>query len=178
RRRHRRGVAGEVAASRLTPGRQGRSPGLGERRPPASLRTAFRGRARAARARDPPRGVPMSPGRRLALVLSGLTGVLALAAAGALFLGSAQLPPSAVISAMTGHAAPESVERVVTLSIRLPRIAAAVLAGGALAVAGAAFQALTRNPLAEPSVLGISAGAAFGVVIRQSFGLGLQLRAS
>src|SRR5439155_493780 len=45
--------------------------------------------------------------------------------------------------------------------------------GGALAVAGVAFQALTRNPLAEPSVLGISGGAAFGVVIGQSFGLGL-----
>ena len=65
-----------------------------------------------------------------------------------------------------------------TLSIRLPRIAAAVLAGGALAVAGVAFQALTRNPLAEPSVLGISAGAAFGVVVGQSFGLGLTLRAA
>src|SRR5213083_549923 len=38
---------------------------------------------------------------------------------------------------------------------------------------GVAFQALTRNPLAEPSVLGISGGAAFGVVIGQSFGLGL-----
>jgi len=63
----------------------------------------------------------------------------------------------------------------VTLSIRLPRIAAAALAGGALAVAGVAFQALTRNPLAEPSVLGVSGGAAFGVVIGQSLGLGLGL---
>ncbi len=59
-----------------------------------------------------------------------------------------------------------------TLSLRLPRIAVAVLAGGALAVAGVAFQALTRNPLAEPSVLGVSGGAAFGVVIGQSLGLG------
>jgi len=118
----------------------------------------------------------VSPTRRLVLVLSTLSGVLVLAAAGALFLGSAQLSPSAVISAVAGRAAPESVERVVTLSIRLPRIAAAMLAGGALAVAGVAFQALTRNPLAEPSVLGISAGAAFGVVIGQSFGLGLTLR--
>ena len=118
----------------------------------------------------------MSPIRRLALVLSALTVVLALAAVGALFLGSAQLSPRAVVSAVAGRAAPDSVERVVTLSIRLPRIAAAVLAGGALAVAGVAFQALTRNPLAEPSVLGISAGAAFGAVIGQSFGLGLSLR--
>ena len=118
----------------------------------------------------------MSPARRLVLVLSALTAVLVLTAAVALFLGSARLAPGAVMSALAGRAGPQSVEHVVTLSIRLPRIAAAVLAGGALAVAGVAFQALTRNPLAEPSVLGISAGAAFGVVIGQSFGLGLSLR--
>jgi iron complex transport system permease protein len=70
------------------------------------------------------------------------------------------------------------VERVVTLSLRLPRIAVAVLAGGALAVAGVAFQALTRNPLAEPSVLGVSSGAAFGVVIGQVLGLGLSALAA
>ena len=118
----------------------------------------------------------MNPIRRLILVLGVLSTALFVAAAVALFLGSAQLSTSAVLSAVSGRAAPESVERVVTLSIRLPRIAAAVLAGGALAVAGVAFQALTRNPLAEPSVLGISAGAAFGVVIGQSFGLGLSFR--
>jgi len=118
----------------------------------------------------------VNPIRRLILVLGVLSTALFVAAAVALFLGSAQLSTSAVLSAVSGRAAPESVERVVTLSIRLPRIAAAVLAGGALAVAGVAFQALTRNPLAEPSVLGISAGAAFGVVIGQSFGLGLSFR--
>ena len=109
-------------------------------------------------------------------MLSVLTAALVVAVVASLFLGSAHLSPGAVVSALSGRAAPESIERVVTLSIRLPRIAAAVLAGGALAVAGVAFQALTRNPLAEPSVLGISAGAAFGVVIGQSFGLGLTLR--
>jgi iron complex transport system permease protein len=65
-----------------------------------------------------------------------------------------------------------SIERVVTLDLRLPRIIAAVLAGGSLAVAGVGFQALTRNPLAEPAVLGVSSGAAFGVVMGQIFGLG------
>jgi iron complex transport system permease protein len=97
---------------------------------------------------------------------------LLLVAAVALFVGSAAISPRAVLSAVAGRSAPESVERVVTLSIRLPRIAVAALAGGALAVAGVAFQALTRNPLAEPSVLGVTSGAAFGVVIGQSFGLG------
>ncbi len=115
----------------------------------------------------------MSDARRLSLVLGVLAAALVVVAAGALFLGSAGISPRAVLSAVTGRAAAGSVESVVTLSIRLPRIAVAALAGGALAVAGVAFQALTRNPLAEPSVLGISGGAAFGVVMGQSFGLGL-----
>src|SRR3989454_951868 len=163
----------EVAASH-EPARDPRwtAPPRG-REPPPPLRSARRGRPRAARARDPPRGVQVSPQGRLALVLGGLAGLLVAVAAAALFLGSAPISPGAVIGAVTGRAAAESVERVVTLSIRLPRIAVAALAGGALAVAGGAFQALTRNPLAEPSVLGISGGAAFGVVIGQRFGLGL-----
>jgi iron complex transport system permease protein len=49
-------------------------------------------------------------------------------------------------------------------------VAVAVLAGAALAVAGVGFQALTRNPLAEPSILGVSSGAAFGVVLAQILG--------
>jgi iron complex transport system permease protein len=105
-------------------------------------------------------------------VLGVLAAILVLAGAAALFVGSAAISPRAVVSAVTGRAAPESVESVVTLSIRLPRILVAMLAGGALAVAGVAFQGLTRNPLAEPSVLGISGGAAFGVVIGQSVGFG------
>jgi iron complex transport system permease protein len=111
--------------------------------------------------------------RRLALVLGVLSAALLLVAAAALFVGSASISPRAVLNAVAGRAAPESVERVVTMSIRLPRIAVAALAGGALAVAGVAFQALTRNPLAEPSVLGVTSGAAFGVVVGRSFGLGL-----
>ncbi len=114
----------------------------------------------------------MSQAGRLAALLGVLAGLLALAGAAALFLGSAGLSPGAVLNAVTGRAPAGSVESVVTLSIRLPRIAVAILAGGALAVAGVAFQALTRNPLAEPSVLGVSGGAAFGVVIGQSVGLG------
>ncbi|MBI4271354.1 MAG: iron ABC transporter permease [Candidatus Rokubacteria bacterium] len=114
----------------------------------------------------------MSSGARLAAVLGVLALVLLLVAAAALFVGSAALSPGAVLAALTGRTGARSIESVVTLSIRLPRIAVAALAGGALAVAGVAFQALTRNPLAEPSVLGVSGGAAFGVVIGQSVGLG------
>jgi iron complex transport system permease protein len=109
-------------------------------------------------------------GARLALLLAGLGVVVALAALGALFLGSARVPPGDVLAVLSGRV--KGVDQVVVLSLRLPRIVAALLAGGALAVAGAGFQALTRNPLAEPSVLGVSSGAAFGVIVAQVFGLG------
>lgn len=108
--------------------------------------------------------------RRLAYALVVL-GALLLGAAGlAIFLGSAQLSPLTVLHVLGGGAGAESTESIVVLGLRLPRIAAAVLAGGALAVAGVGFQALTRNPLAEPSVLGVSAGASFGVVVGQLVG--------
>jgi iron complex transport system permease protein len=114
-----------------------------------------------------------TPLRRLAAIVAALAGALVVIAAASLLMGSAPVSPAAVVRALVGRAEPGSVESVVTLGLRLPRIAVAVLAGGALAVAGVAFQALTRNPLAEPSVLGVSGGAAFGVVLAQVVGLGL-----
>jgi iron complex transport system permease protein len=54
---------------------------------------------------------------------------------------------------------------VVVLSVRLPRIVAALLVGAALAVAGAAYQTMFRNPLASPAILGVSAGAGFGAAL-------------
>ena len=115
----------------------------------------------------------MTAGRRLALAVGGLGSILLAVAAVSLFVGSAGLSPEAVARALVGRAGAESVEAIVTLHLRLPRVLAAMLAGGALAVAGVAFQGLTRNPLAEPSILGVSSGAAFGVVLAQVFGLGL-----
>jgi len=109
-------------------------------------------------------------GARFAAILLGLALVVALASLGALFLGSARVPPGDVLAVLAGRV--RGVDQVVVLSLRLPRILAALLAGGALAVAGAGFQALSRNPLAEPSVLGVSSGAAFGVIVAQVFGLG------
>jgi iron complex transport system permease protein len=112
----------------------------------------------------------VSDARRLAVVLTVLGVVLAGVALAALFVGSAGLSASAVARALAGRAEASSVEAIVTLSLRLPRVAVAVLAGAALAVAGVGFQALTRNPLAEPSILGVSSGAAFGVVLAQILG--------
>jgi cobalamin transport system permease protein len=113
----------------------------------------------------------VSPRSRLAALLAVFVLVAAAVALGALFMGSAHIAPRAVIAALTARGGRSGVADVIVLSLRLPRIAAAVLAGGALAVAGVGFQALTRNPLAEPSVLGVSSGAAFGVVTAQVFGL-------
>jgi len=117
-----------------------------------------------------------SPARRLALCLLVLGGSLVVVAALALFMGSAALPPRAVIAALTGGGASgDAMESSVVLGLRLPRIAAAILAGGALALAGGGLQAITRNPLADPSVLGVSSGAAFGVVMGQLWGLRVEL---
>lgn len=113
----------------------------------------------------------MTDARRLVLALSGLGALLVLVAAGALTVGSAPVSPRAILAVLAG-AQGRGIETIVVLDLRLPRIAAAVLAGGALAVAGVAFQALTRNPLADPAILGVASGAAFGVVLAQLFGLG------
>ncbi len=117
----------------------------------------------------------MSARRQLALALGVLGVALVGVAVLSLFVGSAALSPRAVARALAGRAGAESVESVVTLQLRLPRVVVAILAGGALAVAGVAFQGLTRNPLAEPAVLGVSSGAAFGVVLAQICGLGLSV---
>jgi iron complex transport system permease protein len=72
----------------------------------------------------------------------------------------------------TASSVPPAVENVVLL-VRGPRILAAVLVGSALAVAGAAFQGLFRNPLVSPDILGASSGAALGAVIGIYFSLGV-----
>ena len=61
---------------------------------------------------------------------------------------------------------------VVLFEIRAPRIGAALLVGAALAAAGAAYQAILRNPLVSPDILGVSSGAALGAVLAMLAGLG------
>jgi iron complex transport system permease protein len=67
---------------------------------------------------------------------------------------------------------PNSIDREFLFVVRPPRVALAALAGGGLALVGAVFQALLRNPLAEPYVLGVSGGAAFGATTAIALGLG------
>jgi len=107
--------------------------------------------------------------RRVAVATVGA--LVALVAVGmvALLLGAAPIRFGDVARALTGRAIPETTASIV-LSLRLPRVLLGALAGAGLAVAGAAFQALTRNPLADPAVLGVASGAALGAVVGQIVG--------
>jgi iron complex transport system permease protein len=64
---------------------------------------------------------------------------------------------------------------IILLQVRLPRLLLAALTGATLSLTGAVFQALLRNPLADPYILGISGGSALGAVIAMGFGLHLML---
>jgi iron complex transport system permease protein len=97
-----------------------------------------------------------------------LTGAAFLAVLLNVRFGSVALSNSEVLSALLGSG--EEIHRTILLSLRLPRALLALLVGGGLALAGSVFQALLRNPLAEPYILGISGGAATGAVLALSLG--------
>lgn len=73
------------------------------------------------------------------------------------------LPASVVLDALTGSC--HSADCNIVLDARLPRTLAGLLAGGALGLAGALMQTLTRNPLADPGILGVNSGASFAIVL-------------
>jgi iron complex transport system permease protein len=98
------------------------------------------------------------------MVTATLMAGLVFVSLGALAFGSVHLSLVEVWSGLRGGAA-ESGFTVIVRDIRLPRILLAILVGAALATSGTALQALLRNPLAEPYVLGISSGAALGAII-------------
>ncbi|GGK87515.1 iron ABC transporter permease [Sphaerisporangium melleum] len=83
-------------------------------------------------------------------------------------LGARSLPLDQVVRALLGHPPDRLVENVVW-SVRVPRTALGLTAGAALGLSGALMQALTRNPLADPGLLGVSAGAAFAIVVSVAF---------
>ncbi|MDN3986106.1 iron ABC transporter permease [Zwartia sp. IMCC34845] len=73
---------------------------------------------------------------------------------------------------MLGRHLDDPLLQTVLFDLRLPRVLLAVIVGGALALSGAVMQALFRNPLAEPTLVGISAGASLGTVIALLLGMG------
>ncbi len=68
----------------------------------------------------------------------------------------------------------EKAQEVIIMTIRLPRVLLAVLVGGGLAITGATLQALFRNPMADPGVIGVSSGAALAAVISLASGMSLR----
>ena len=84
-------------------------------------------------------------------------------------LGHVPLETREVFRGLLG--AGDDLHRQILMEIRLPRALLGVLVGGGLALAGSVFQALLRNPLAEPYILGISGGSAAGAVLVLSLGL-------
>lgn len=84
--------------------------------------------------------------------------------AGNLFFGAIHIPPADVVSALTGDAGDGPI-RFIVLESRLPQALTALLAGAALASSGLMLQTVFRNPLAGPSILGITSGASLGVAL-------------
>ena len=103
------------------------------------------------------------PRRRARVLLPALLLAVLLAGAAAMTLGSAGLGLRDLLAVLAREGSRP--DTVILLQIRLPRILLAALVGMGLAVSGAVFQGVFRNPLAEPYILGVSGGAALGVTV-------------
>jgi len=105
----------------------------------------------------------ISPGRALAALAIALFVAIVIGVAA----GAVAIAPTDVVASigrgLTGRA--EGMIDTLILQVRLPRVVLAALVGASLAGAGAIFQALFRNPLADPYILGVSSGAGLGAVI-------------
>ncbi|MEV5257729.1 FecCD family ABC transporter permease [Streptomyces anulatus] len=101
---------------------------------------------------------------RPALLVAAIGALLVLLCLLSLGLGALSIPPGDVLKALTGQPTGPRIEDVIR-SVRVPRTALGLAAGAALGLSGCVMQALTRNPLADPGILGVSAGAAFAIVL-------------
>ncbi len=114
--------------------------------------------------------IPIHRHRGIALVIAGL-GIVLTGAIAATF-GSVAIPLETLVQIVLTKLPGISITmtwspswETILFDIRLPRIVLAVLVGGALATAGATYQGLLRNPLADPYLIGVSSGAALGATI-------------
>ena len=113
---------------------------------------------------------------RRTLLLLALTALLVLVSLVGLGLGATGVPPSRVLAvladALTGRAVSGG-DALIVLQVRLPRLLLGLLIGAALASTGALMQGLFRNPLADPGLVGVSAGAALAAAATIVLGDGL-----
>jgi len=112
---------------------------------------------------------PLTP-RRVLWICGALCGVLLVAVVLALRMGAFPISVGDIVrtlayGAIGRRSQVPSEFWLVVFGLRLPRIALGILVGAALSTAGAGFQALLRNPLADPYVLGVSSGAALGAIL-------------
>ena len=115
---------------------------------------------------------PRSATRRVpaAVLLPGLTALLLIAVVLAAGIGAVSVGPAQIIAIVLDHLgintsiAFSRQQDAVVWAIRIPRVVLAVLVGAGLAISGAVLQGVFRNPLADPSIIGVSSGAAFGAV--------------
>lgn len=95
--------------------------------------------------------------------VAGAVVLLGLAAGLSLAIGARMIPPALWVEMLRAFD-PTNPDHVALLQVRVPRVIGAVIAGGALGIAGTVLQGITRNPLADPGLLGINAGAAFALL--------------
>lgn len=122
---------------------------------------------------------PLPIARRLALITTLLAAGLVLVTIAATASGSSHIPYGDVARLVlrgmgfpVGLNLPDS-QLIIVNQVRLPRVFVGMLVGAALACSGAALQGIFRNPLAEPGIVGISAGSALGAVVALTLGIGL-----
>lgn len=107
-------------------------------------------------------GTPI--GKKLFLVCLILSIIFVLSMLTALFFGPSSIDFSEILSFISGGGSLDPTTETILLKIRLPRIILAAVVGATLSIGGMVFQALLRNPLAEPYILGISGGSAVGAI--------------
>ncbi len=117
------------------------------------------------------------PARRATRAVAGTAVVLVIVGLMALAMGRYNVPFWDVVQTLASRLvhvpAPVSgAEQNVVLLVRLPRVLLALLVGGGLAIGGAALQAIFRNPLVSPDIIGVSAGASFGGALALLLGVG------
>jgi iron complex transport system permease protein len=100
---------------------------------------------------------------RFAGLLAAVVAALILIGTASLFIGASDIPAAHSLSLLLASQA--SAERTILVDMRLPRVLLAILVGVGLAAAGAAYQGIFLNPLADPFVIGASSGAAVGAAV-------------